>query len=119
MTIGDLAKATNISEYTLRYYEKKGLIRVKRDNNGRRCFEKSDIEWVKFIKRLKDTGMLLKDIEEYSQLRYEGTSTMKQRLSILQNHRAYVLEQQEKWDEYLNNLDSKILFYEESIASEK
>lgn len=116
MTIGELARATNISEYTLRYYEKKGLIRVQRDNAGRRCYEESDIEWIKFIKRLKDTGMLLKDIESYSRLRYVGEETMPERLTMLQKHREYVLEQQIKWKEYLDNLDNKIVFYENSIS---
>lgn len=97
MTIGEISKATNISEYTLRYYEKKGLIRVKRDSVGRRIYEESDIEWVKFIQRLKDTGMLLKDIKKYSNLRYGGDVTMPERLSMLKKHRKYVLEQQTKW----------------------
>lgn len=83
MTIGELSQATNISEYTLRYYEKKGLIRVDPDNIGRRCYEQSDIEWVKFIQRLKDNGMLLRDIEKYAQLRYEGETTMPERLALL------------------------------------
>ena len=43
MTIGELAQKTQISEYTLRYYEEKGLIRVSRDGSGRRCYEESDI----------------------------------------------------------------------------
>lgn len=116
MMIGELSRATNISEYTLRYYEKKGLIRVQRDTVGRRCYEESDIEWIKFIKRLKDTGMLLKDIESYSQLRYAGEKTMPERLFLLQKHREYVLEQQTKWKEYLDNLDKKIAFYEHSIT---
>lgn len=115
MTIGELSQATKISEYTLRYYEKKGLIRVSRDTAGRRCYEQSDIEWVKFIQRLKDTGMLLRDIEKYSQLRYEGERTMPERLSMLEKHRLYVLEQQKKWQAYLNNLDDKITFYKSSI----
>lgn len=59
MRIGEMAKAVGISEYTLRYYEKKGLIRVRCNNAGRRCYDESDMEWIKFIKRLKDTGMLL------------------------------------------------------------
>ena len=63
MRIGEIAKAAGISEYTLRYYEKKVLIRVRRDDVGRRCYDESDVEWIKFIKRLKDTGMLLKDIK--------------------------------------------------------
>lgn len=115
MTIGELSQATKISEYTLRYYEKKGCIRVSRDAAGRRCYEQSDIEWVKFIQRLKDTGMLLRDIEKYSQLRFEGERTMPERLSMLEKHRLYVLEQQKKWQTYLNNLDDKITFYKSSI----
>ena len=115
MRIGEMAKAADISEYTLRYYERKGLIRVNRDNGGRRCYEESDIEWIKFIKRLKDTGMLLKDIREYSRLRYEGNTTMPERLQMLEKHREYVLEQQRKWAEYLDNLDDKIAFYKHSI----
>lgn len=117
MRIGQMAKAADISEYTLRYYERKGLIRVKRDDVGRRCYEESDIEWIKFIKRLKDTGMLLKGIREYSRLRYEGNGTMPERLSMLETHRKYVLEQQRKWAEYLGNLDDKIAFYKRSIGS--
>ena len=115
MRIGEMAKAADISEYTLRYYERKGLIRVKRDNAGRRCYEESDIEWIKFIKRLKDTGMLLKDIREYSRLRYEGNTTMPERLQMLEKHREYVLDQQRKWAEYLDNLNDKIAFYRHSI----
>ena len=115
MRIGEIAKAAGICEYTLRYYEKKGLIRVRRDNVGRRCYDESDVEWIKFIKRLKDTGMLLKDIKEYSRLRYEGNATMPERLEMLEKHREYVLEQQKKWTEYLSNLDDKIAFYRDSI----
>lgn len=118
MTIGELSKAANISEYTLRYYEKKGLIQVKRDHNGRRCYDQHDIEWVKFIKRLKDTGMLLKDIEHYAKLRYEGAATMPSRLAMLQKHREYVLAQQKRWAVYLDNLDNKIEYYKEHISDD-
>ncbi|RDU25219.1 MerR family transcriptional regulator [Anaerosacchariphilus polymeriproducens] len=117
MTIGEFSKATGISESTLRYYEKKNLIRVGRNVNGRRIYDKSDIEWIRFIKRLKDTGMLLKDIQRYADFRYLGDSTLKERLEILKTHHPYVLEEQKKWCDYLNNLNKKINFYEEKIAS--
>lgn len=115
MTIGEIAEKTNLTESTLRYYEKKGLIRVARNSVGRREYEESDIEWIKFIRRLKETGMLLRDIQKYSELRYCGKSTMSERLEILEIHRKYVLEQQIKWNEYLQNLDDKIEFYKQSI----
>lgn len=115
MTIGEISKKTNLSESTLRYYEKKGLIRVSRDKNGRRSYKENDIEWIKFICRLKETGMLLKDIQRYSELRYSGDSTIPERLKMLQSHRQYVLEQKRKWGEYLQNLDSKIKHYKSSL----
>lgn len=115
MTIGEIAGKTNLPESTLRYYEKKGLIRVARNSVGRREYEESDIEWIKFIRRLKETGMLLRDIQKYSELRYYGKCTMPDRLEILEAHRKYVLEQQIKWNEYLQNLDDKIEYYKQSI----
>lgn len=119
MTIGEIAKETNLPESTLRYYEKKGLLKVARNSSGRREYEESDIAWIKFIRRLKETGMLLRDIQKYSDLRYCGKSTMPERLEILEAHRKYVLERQLKWNEYLQNLDDKIAFYKQSIHNEK
>lgn len=117
MKIGEIANKTNLPASTLRYYEKKGLLKVNRDKNGRRYYKESDIEWIKFIRRLKETGMLIKDIQHYSELRYVGSITMPERLQILQLHRNYVLEQQLKWTEYLQNLDDKIEFYQQSIKN--
>ena len=115
MTIGEISSKTNLPESTLRYYEKKKLLRVSRDKNGRRDYDESDVEWIKFIRRLKETGMLLKDIQRYSSLRYQGNGTMPERLKMLRLHRQYVLGQRQKWDEYLRNLDDKIAYYKENI----
>ena len=117
MTLGEIANKANLPASTLRYYEKKGLLKVDRDKNGRRYYKESDIEWIKFIRRLKETGMLIKDIQHYSELRYVGSITIPERLQILQLHRNYVLEQQLKWTEYLQNLDDKIEFYQQSIKN--
>ena len=116
MTIGEMAKQTNLPESTLRYYEKKELLKVERDVNGRRVYAENDVEWIQFIRRLKETGMPLKSIQQYAKLRYLGTQTMPKRLELLQLHREYVIEQQKKWEEYLQNLEHKIDFYQKSIA---
>lgn len=115
MTIGEISKKTNLSASTLRYYEKKNLIRVARDKNGLRNYSENDVEWIKFIRRLKETGMILKEIQKYSDLRYQGESTMAERLKILKKHREYVLAKQHEWQGYLKNLDDKIKIYEQSI----
>lgn len=119
MGIGEFSKVTGISAYTLRYYEKKGLIRVNRDQAGRRDYSENDIEWVRFIKRLKDTGMLLRDIRHYSELRYEGDTTMEERMELLSRHRRAVVEECNRWHGYLRNLDEKIEVYREKIEGSK
>lgn len=115
MVIGEFSRRTGISAYTLRYYEKKGLIYVERDGVGRRDYSEKDVEWVKFIQRLKDTGMLLRDIRRYSDLRYQGEETMEERMEMLIQHREAVVEEQRKWEEYLRNLDEKIRVYRERL----
>lgn len=49
MTIGEFSAITGISVYTLRCYEKKGLLPISRDSVGRRSYSEDDIKWVKFI----------------------------------------------------------------------
>ncbi|WP_243277837.1 MerR family transcriptional regulator [Clostridium yunnanense] len=115
MTIGEFSDLTGISCSALRYYEDKGLLQVERDFGNRRIYSDKDIEWVKFLQRLKDTGMSLKDIKRYSDLRYEGDSTISERLEILQNHEIYVEKQRRLWEEYSENLKSKIQWYKNKL----
>ena len=119
MTIGEFSKKTGISVYTLRYYEDKKLIVVPRDEKGRRVYTQKEIEWVQFIKRLKETGMKLQEIQKYAALRYKGEKTMPERLELLKKHYDIVIEQQKKWEMYLQNLEQKMLCYEEQIEKNK
>ena len=116
MTIGEISEKTGLPESTLRYYEKKGLLRVARDASGRRAYGEGDIAWIQFLRRLKETGMPLKAIRRYSELRYAGPSTMPQRLEMLRSHREYVLDQRRRWDECLRHLDGKIDFYRQAAG---
>lgn len=115
MTIGQFSGKTGLPPSTLRYYEEKGLLIVRRDGGGRRVYDEGDLEWVRFLCRLKETGMSLRDIRRCAQLRYAGPGTMPERLVLLCAHRRYVLDQRNRWDEYLGNLDDKIAYYEEAV----
>lgn len=119
MTIGKFSKLTGISCSALRYYEEKGLIRVGRDGGNRREYSEKDIEWIKFLQKLKNTGMNLGDMKRYSDLRYDGDSTIAERLELLEKHRAYVNVQTSKWQEYSRNLNDKIELYREMLCRQK
>ncbi|MCI1821747.1 MAG: MerR family transcriptional regulator [Megasphaera sp.] len=115
MHIKKMVEETGLAASTLRYYEKKELLRVARDGNGYRDYDAKDIAWVQFLERLKDTGMPLKDIQRYAMLRYEGDATMSERLVMLETHREYVVEQQNKWHDCREHLEKKIKYYQSGI----
>lgn len=118
-SIGEFSKATGISAFTLRYYEKEELIIPNRRENGRRFYTEADIKWVEFIKRLKDTGMPIKEIKKYAKLRAEGKITMNERMDMLTKHRIVLKEEIEKLQEHLIKLDEKIDFYKNEINKEE
>lgn len=118
-SIGEFSKLSGISIDTLRYYEKEKLIVVERDSSSRRKYTDLDIQWIAFIKRLKETGMPIKQIRRYAVLRYQGDSTLRERLEMLKEHRSYVVAQKESWDANLKHLDEKMKTYEEKINAAK
>ncbi|MGE8207320.1 MerR family transcriptional regulator [Heyndrickxia sp. NPDC080065] len=65
-SISKAAAMSGISPYTLRYYEKIGLLPPpKRQNGGRRFYTETDIQFLTFLKSLKETGMSLEDVNEF------------------------------------------------------
>ena len=68
-SIGDFSRLTGLGIHTLRYYEHEGLITPERNSGNRRCYSDKDLTWIEFIKRLKDTGMPIKEIKHYAELR--------------------------------------------------
>ena len=63
--IGELAKQAKVSLRTARFYQQKGLIKPSsRTTSGINLYSKVDIERVKLVKRLRNTGMSLVQILE-------------------------------------------------------
>ena len=57
-TIGDAAAELGMPASTIRFYEKNGLIpNQQRSSDGRRLFDEDDLEWMRFVERLKVSGI--------------------------------------------------------------
>ncbi|MBO0472505.1 hypothetical protein IGL98_002146 [Enterococcus sp. DIV0840] len=112
-TISEFAKKIGISEHTLRYYEKEGLIEPARDEHNYRVFGEEEVEWANFVIKLKNTGISLKDIKKYTHLRNLGDSTITERKNLLLNHRIKILTEYERAKSHLDLLDNKITLYEQ------
>ena len=76
LTIGQIAKKTQISIDTIRYYERLKLLPVpKRTQSGYRQYCESCVAKLHFIKNAKDLGFSLKEISGLLSLRVKSTST--------------------------------------------
>ena len=76
MTIGQLAKQTQLNIETVRYYERRGLIlKPPRSKSGYRQYSKEAITRIHFIKRAKELGFSLNEISELLSLRIDPDTT--------------------------------------------
>ena len=114
-SIGDFSKLTGLGIHTLRYYEHEGLITPERNASNRRCYSDKDLTWIEFIKRLKDTGMPIKEIRHYAELRAAGDPTLPERMEMLLQHRQALNEQIAQLKVLKIKLDEKIDFYRKEI----
>lgn len=109
--IGKFSKMVSLSIDALRYYEKERLIIPARDQNNRRTYSEADQRWIAFIKRLKATGMPIKEIKTYARLRYQGNSTIDERLQLLFTQKNRLTAQRQEIDAHIAFLENKIATY--------
>lgn len=108
MKIGVFPKCVGLPISTLHFYERKGLLSPHRSSAGHREYGESDVAWVAFIERLKQTGMPLAQIKMYADLRAKGDDTLEERMMILIEHREGVLSEISKWNINLAHLEEKV-----------
>lgn len=112
LTIQQVSDKVGISSFTLRYYEKVGLLpSVRRNPKGRRIFNETDISWIELIRCLRNTGMSIEDVKRIVELSMLGDNTIPDRKQILRNHRLKMEQQMEELKRYIEKIDSKINWY--------
>lgn len=113
MTIKEVSEKYEISQDTLRYYERVGMIPpVTRTASGIRDYQESDLGWVELAKCMRSAGLPVEVMIEYVKLTQEGDATIPARLQLLKEQRESLLEQKEKINATLERLNYKIGRYE-------
>ncbi|MHA6643769.1 MerR family transcriptional regulator [Mesorhizobium sp. A623] len=119
MKIGEFAKQSGLSAYTLRYYENIGLMPyADRDRSGQRDYDASTLNWIEFLGRLKTTGMPVRDMLRYAELVGRGDETLSQRREMLEEHRDRVRTHVADLQACLHVLDNKVASYSEAEAKD-
>jgi len=64
MRLNEVIKQVDLSKRAIKFYEEKGLLKTKRDNNGYRNYTDKDISLLKEISSYRKMGIGLSDIKE-------------------------------------------------------
>ncbi|OGX68253.1 MAG: transcriptional regulator [Paenibacillus sp. RIFOXYA1_FULL_44_5] len=66
LTISQVSERTGLTPYTLRYYEKVGVLKEpKRKDSGARTYTESEVSFIQCLNGLKKLGMSLEEITEF------------------------------------------------------
>ncbi|MET9804650.1 MerR family transcriptional regulator [Streptomyces sp. NPDC006368] len=111
-TISEVSAWTGLTAYTLRWYERIGLMpHVDRSHTGQRRFTNRDLDWLAFVGKLRLTGMPVADMVRYAELVREGEHTFEERRELLERTRRDVRSRIAELQDTLAVLDYKIDFY--------
>lgn len=120
LSIQEVADATRLSEHTLRYYERIGLIHaIRREDNGHRRYSPDDLGWIEFLKKLRATGMSITDMLHYAELQRCGDETLPERLEMLKTLQANLQTQISELQEHLKVIRYKVEVYSAIVEDMK
>lgn len=118
MTIKEVSEKYDITQDTLRYYERIGMIpKVTRTKGGIRNYTDEDLKWVELAICMRSAGLPVEAMIEYLRLFQEGNETIPARLELLLEQRQTLLEQREQIDKTLKRLNYKISRYEIAVET--
>ncbi|WP_026486035.1 MerR family transcriptional regulator [Caldanaerobius polysaccharolyticus] len=117
MTIAEVSEKFGLSQDTIRYYERIGLIpHVNRNKSGIRDFTEEDCRWIEFIKCMRNAGLPIEVLIEYVALFQQGDETIEARKALLIEQRNQLIKRIEDMKKTLERLNYKIARYEQAIV---
>ncbi|MBR6399757.1 MAG: MerR family transcriptional regulator [Firmicutes bacterium] len=118
MTIKEVCEKFSLTQDTLRYYERVGVIpEVNRTKGGIRDYTDEDIAWVENAVCMRSAGVPVEMLIEYVRLFREGDETLKARRDLLVEARVEVQKNLDKYLTTMERLNYKISRYEEALKT--
>ena len=119
--IGEIAKITNLTTRTIRYYEELGLLgtRESRLNGQTRYFDNEHIERLKKIQMLKDLGLSLEEIGQVIELYFTDGQILEGKRQVIQILKCHIQGAEgkiEELNEFKRECENNILRLEAIIA---
>ncbi len=87
MLINELSKRTGITVHTIRFYEKSGLIKGKRDekvkSNNYFHYDEETVEKLELVRDAKSIGFTISEINQLMDAWYNNKMSIAQKLKVL------------------------------------
>jgi DNA-binding transcriptional MerR regulator len=111
MLIGELVERTGLTKDTIRFYEKKGLIsldRQSRRENNYKEYSEQVLDKLMLIRKLKDMGFTLNEIDTFLELWREEDASCKNLKFTLENKITLINEQMQRLHELKSRLSDSL-----------
>ena len=114
LTIKQMAALSGMSEYTLRYYEKIGLIKpIPRDgSSGHRRYSADTAQTVEALSCLRASGLSLAEMRRYLQLRERGDEAAAEQKALFLAHAEEVADEIRKLNLRQCYLNGKVAYWD-------
>ncbi len=119
MTIKEVSEKYNISQDTLRYYEKVGIIQPVTRKNGIRQYGEKEISNIEFVICMRSAGISVDVLHEYIKLFEKGEDTQEARRQLLIKEREKIKSKISDLNAALERLNYKIDVYYKKIVKEE
>ena len=114
-TIGQISEMFQIPVSTLRYYDKEGLFPGLDRAGGIRKFTEKELEALRVIECLKQSGLEIREIKTFMEWCSEGSSTYPQRKALFDRQEEAVKAEMRRLEKTLAMIRYKRWYYEEAI----
>jgi len=118
MVISEVSEKFGLTQDTLRYYERIGLIPpVKRKTSGIREYDDCSCGWIEFIHCMRKAGIPVEVLVEYVQMYQQGSETKEARKELLRGEYRRLEERIAELQAVRDRLACKIENYDDLETS--
>ena len=115
-TIGQVSEMFHLPISTLRYYDKEGFFPNLVRKGNIRYFSDNELEALRIIECLKQSGLEIKDIKQFFEWVTEGSSSYTKRKELFEHRKATVKKEIKQLEKTLAMLEFKCWYYDTAIA---
>ncbi len=117
-TIKEVAEMTELTAYTIRYYDNVGLIPgLDRTDGNVRMFSEYAVSWLQLVHCLRMTGLPVEQVKHYIDLCLKGDSTIPERAQLIFQQEKVLRQQVRELQKQMEVLKYKKAYYKNLLEN--